>query len=492
MRITEPFGLLKKQSSIMQNTSLDVASLAKELVLFTSRPNTVQRACFYCRHFQENVFQSIRKIVSLPISKTDDEWFFSRVDFDLLTTQQADEFYQSDFLTEYKARHERGMISWMKVCSDVHDAFANDRIKSSDRVRALKAYFTYPTEKDSYMYFALAVWSFDRMVVPVYTEALQSYFGDSFASAWEMITSQTELTEEQQMRLDLADLKQKHGEAISREILAAFQNQYRYLGIYAPEEYGFTIEMMEKMYMELNIEKTREIKTHIEHAQETFKKLLSTITDEKIRVMIEQLNYNVYFRTIRSERWSFGFAQITLMYDRLILDLNFTRDEIGNLTNEEIVAYFENGMVPPKRTERPALFFENGVPMILNEQQAQELKKIFSSTETVTELKGSVAFKGIVIGKAKVITSVNDLEKVENGDILISQFTRPEYLSAMQRAVAFVTNDGGITCHAAIIARELKKPCIVGTKIATKIFHDGDLVEVNADTGIVKLIEKAT
>jgi len=58
----------------------------------------------------------------------------------------------------------------------------------------------------------------------------------------------------------------------------------------------------------------------------------------------------------------------------------------------------------------------------------------------------------------------------------------------MKLAKAFVTDEGGIVCHAAIIARELKVPCIIGTKFATQIFKDGDMVEVDADKGIVKKI----
>ena len=68
--------------------------------------------------------------------------------------------------------------------------------------------------------------------------------------------------------------------------------------------------------------------------------------------------------------------------------------------------------------------------------------------------------------------------------------TTPDYIPAMKKAAAFVTDEGGITCHAAIIAREMKKPCIVGTKIATKVLHDGDLVEVDADKGVVRILER--
>jgi len=55
----------------------------------------------------------------------------------------------------------------------------------------------------------------------------------------------------------------------------------------------------------------------------------------------------------------------------------------------------------------------------------------------------------------------------------------------MEKAAAFVTDEGGVLCHAAIVAREMKKPCVIGTKIATRIFKDGDIVEVDAYTGKV-------
>ena len=72
------------------------------------------------------------------------------------------------------------------------------------------------------------------------------------------------------------------------------------------------------------------------------------------------------------------------------------------------------------------------------------------------------------------------------GEILVSSETTPELMPAIKKAAAIVTEMGGLTSHASIISRELGKPCIVGTKIATQVFRDGDLVEVNATKGIVK------
>jgi len=67
--------------------------------------------------------------------------------------------------------------------------------------------------------------------------------------------------------------------------------------------------------------------------------------------------------------------------------------------------------------------------------------------------------------------------------------TRPGTIVACNQAAAIITDEGGITSHAAVIARELKIPCIVGTKHATQVLKDGDLVEVNANRGVVKIIK---
>ena len=69
--------------------------------------------------------------------------------------------------------------------------------------------------------------------------------------------------------------------------------------------------------------------------------------------------------------------------------------------------------------------------------------------------------------------------------------TRPEFVPLMRKAKAIITDEGGITCHAAIISRELKILCIIGTKTATRLLKDGDLVEVDANTGVVKILKRA-
>lgn len=103
------------------------------------------------------------------------------------------------------------------------------------------------------------------------------------------------------------------------------------------------------------------------------------------------------------------------------------------------------------------------------------------------EISGIVAYrKGIIRGKVKLVLNYDEIKDFPAGAILVTVMTAPAYVPAMKRAKAIVTDEGGVTCHAAIVSRELKVPCVIGTKIATKVLKDGDLVEVDAEKGIVR------
>ncbi len=104
------------------------------------------------------------------------------------------------------------------------------------------------------------------------------------------------------------------------------------------------------------------------------------------------------------------------------------------------------------------------------------------------EIKGTPASLGFAKGNVKIVLNHNDTKKVNIGDILVSSMTNPDFIIAMEKAAAFVTDEGGITCHAAIVAREFGVPCIVGTINATKVLKDGDLVEVDANKGVIKVL----
>lgn len=132
--------------------------------------------------------------------------------------------------------------------------------------------------------------------------------------------------------------------------------------------------------------------------------------------------------------------------------------------------------------------------MILSGDKAERFIKTLDfhkelADHRVKKLSGSSAHGGIAQGRVKVINDQREFAKVKNGDIIVSHITDPSFLPILKRCAAIVTDLGGITCHAAIVARELEIPCIIGTKVATQVFEDGDLVIVDANKGQVKKLQ---
>lgn len=132
------------------------------------------------------------------------------------------------------------------------------------------------------------------------------------------------------------------------------------------------------------------------------------------------------------------------------------------------------------------------------EENKNKLEQVFLEQqdlvidENATEIKGQIGSKGNARGKVKIIINLaTESDKMQEGDILVTGMTRPEFVPLMKKAAAIITDEGGITSHAAIISREMNIPCIIGTKIATKILKDNYEVEVNANEGIVKILEKS-
>jgi len=107
----------------------------------------------------------------------------------------------------------------------------------------------------------------------------------------------------------------------------------------------------------------------------------------------------------------------------------------------------------------------------------------------VPVLHGSSACLGKACGHVKVIFSKEEVGKIQQGDVLVTSMTTPDYVIAMRRASAIVTDEGGVTCHAAIVAREMNIPCVIGTGNATQVLKDGDIVQVDANEGIVHILK---
>ncbi len=165
------------------------------------------------------------------------------------------------------------------------------------------------------------------------------------------------------------------------------------------------------------------------------------------------------------------------------------------MTKVELHTYLEKGALPQRneletRNTASAYLFFNGKMKIYTGKDFEAVKKIAIGNLQVSELKGTCAYPGKARGRARIVIDPNQAGDFQEGDILVTSMTRPEFLQLVKKSAAVVTDAGGILSHAAIVARELKKPCVIGTKNATKVLKDGDVVEVDAEKGIVRKLEK--
>jgi len=174
-------------------------------------------------------------------------------------------------------------------------------------------------------------------------------------------------------------------------------------------------------------------------------------------------------------------------------------EDIKYLSSAEIIEALETGVPIPQeffkeRKDGYVMMVVGGEQRAVFGKEAAELSQWIDTSLTtpvgeVTELKGQVACKGKVQGRVRVAQQPSDSHKLEPGEILVCPMTNPDYVPAMQRCGAIVTDEGGLLSHAAIMSREFNKPCVIATKIATKVLKDGDVVEVDADAGVVRILK---
>lgn len=227
---------------------------------------------------------------------------------------------------------------------------------------------------------------------------------------------------------------------------------------------------------------------------EEFKKGLRDIGLNRVgQMIINQLRYQIYLKTFRKEvqtRAEFYFRPIIQSVGSL---LNLSYEEVIYLRVKEFEDFIFNGVSPdlsqiPLRKERFALVLDNGKIDLLNSVELSELEiksKHLIKEGRKSEITGQPAYRGIVEGPARVIKSVDQLKDVQDGEIIVADMTNPNYTVALHKAVGFITNRGGMLCHAAVLSRELKKPCIIGTGNATDCIKNGDLITIDADNGKV-------
>jgi len=256
--------------------------------------------------------------------------------------------------------------------------------------------------------------------------------------------------------------------------------------------------VLEKAKSDLDIkDKIKELKNYEGTSKKDFRKVCQDIKlnekEKKVFNLVRNLGYYKWAREYEFQKATRNFYLVLEEMGRR-LGLNSLETKYVFIDEWEKFRDRKKELkkITKARVESSLVFVSRGqeVEILTGKKAIRRFKKLSfvkeKQKQVAAGIKGMPARAGQARGVVKIIDSKKDLPKMEKGNILVSRATSPELISAMKKAAAIITDEGGITCHAAIVSRELGIPCVVGTKIVTQVLKDGDKVEVDANRGIVK------
>ncbi len=235
---------------------------------------------------------------------------------------------------------------------------------------------------------------------------------------------------------------------------------------------------------------------------EISKKILQIVKEDKeLLSAIEDIKKIGWVLTWSVENSLHTLADLQPFFKLIAKHLEVSYLHWIHLTSNEIVQILEgkDNVEEMKLKEREKGYFfvmEKGIQKMAIGEKGKSLsewveKNLNKVDENITELKGQSACSGHAKGSVRIALIAKDSYNLKEGEILVCAMTSPDYVPAMKRASAIITDEGGLLSHAAIMSREFGKPCVIATKIATRVLKEGDFIEVDADKGIIKILKSS-
>ncbi len=332
--------------------------------------------------------------------------------------------------------------------------------------------------------------------------------------AWRILTTPTETTYVQKRDLEALELARKIKK--DKKVKINWKNHKEEIRSLVKKYWWSTLGWMaDKKYLEPDAkkeafrfskdkkleEKYWQFKNFSKITEEAKKKELKKIhATDKLKKLLQVFEEIAVFKDQRKE----GQVYLVAANMKLLQEIARRKKEMAYrdlvwLTETEIADYLEGktGLtaISDKRKDHMIVIVTKNKITVKEGQEAWDLRRKLFPEEKIKqakEFKGLPASRGQAKGKVLVTLSSDYANKhIKKGNILVTAQTTPDFVPAMRRAGAVVTDEGGATSHAAIISRELNIPCIVGAKIASDVLKTGDLVEVNATEGTVKILKRA-
>jgi len=315
--------------------------------------------------------------------------------------------------------------------------------------------------------------------------------------AFNNLSVSNKIIETNQERYDLLSiaLKQKNGKDVSK-LIDKHSKKYGWLHstLFAGELYTKETIINELKKIDYPKEEFEKVKFERHSQIAAANKIIKLITSNDGKKVARLLQTAVYIRTARLEWLNQACFSARPFLVLIANKLQISFEDLIYLLPEEIYVgvnegIIKNDLISERKNGYALISDEINDCLLITGNELKNIKNKYSVKVESNIIKGLVACKGNVKGIVVIVKDRSEISKVQEGNILVTPLTTPDFIIGMKKSAAVITDLGGMTSHAAIVARELKKPCIVGTKIATKVLKDGDMVEVDADNGVVKIIK---
>lgn len=378
-----------------------------------------------------------------------------------------------------------------------------NNIKKLNNPELLKDYQTFAKINAEFIAFNFFIYLSDPVIDRILRKLLTKYLSDIGKPKQiqnYLVCISTPIKKPAVVEEHLALLKIIAKNKVNKKTLNAHREDWKWFPCYNPSDEPYDLNHYNneiKSYTTVSAkEELKKIYNEQKKHSTDFSRLIRTTKDKDLKKLMQITNMVSYYRERRNDLRRQGLCAVRGLYETIGNKFGFTVKETCYLTNSEIQKFLQENLSSLTKKQIEGRFknysiFTDLKNNIFNDDKdviKTICEQINNKEEKTTVIKGITAVKGRVQGVVRVVTSISVLKELKNGEILIASMTAPEYVPAMKRAAAVITDEGGITCHAAVISRELGVPCIVGTKIATKTFKNGDRVEVNTDTGEVQKI----
>lgn len=279
-------------------------------------------------------------------------------------------------------------------------------------------------------------------------------------------------------------------------------DKYKHLSLHNPDDEYFDLEYyrgrVKLLQDPIEYQKQKDLLESADSEMSEATALLST-TDisDLLKQRVEFVRWFMYLRTECVDHMMLVNSAFKSVIDSLVKKLNLSAEAVLHMTYEEIISSLELGkltieknLIMERMNNGYAYLIAPNSSYLVTGEDVDVLDQLViprTSEEKISEIKGQSAFKGKVTGIARVILDRRNSKDLKEGEILVTTMTSPEFVPAMKISSGIITNEGGVLCHAAIMSRELRKPCIIGTKIATDRIKTGQKITLDADNGIITL-----